>query len=353
MPATDASTEKLLNLIHETCTGAMVEDLLRRAKEKDKAILVGASSKEDKIKSNLRIAIERGAIDRDEVYKLLCGAEENGRQHIFFYKPVTDDARQKYNKPDVIGTTLFGVPNFREAEGFPQFHLEPVGVEWSDFRVDQTAAEGVFSWTAKMYSGIYRRLFLREEPQGDLIARIYQEQLSREVYVVRWHSFGLLEIRVPTDAQTEVMTFLGHVWEAIGEVVDPSDFEPWVLHGVCMHLITNSEQDSRYALGNARMMDEETGSAEFKPPHGEVDLDSSPARKQAVRMYNECRELGVHWHKHGEEGPRKKLKTVIGKLKPHEMLVAGKATAESVDYVIHRLREAEQAAGATEDAPTA
>jgi hypothetical protein len=340
------SLEKLLGLIHETCTGAMVDELLRKAKEKDKTILVTAKSKEDKIKSNLRIAIERNAIDRQEVYRLLCGAEENGRQHIFYYLPKDDAVREKYNASEAIAEKLFGTNEYRQQLQFPHFHLEPVGVQWSDFRVEQTKAQGIFHWTAKLYSGIYRRLFLREEAQGDLIARIYEEKLSREVYVVRWHSFGLLEIRVPVDSATDVLTFLTQVWEVIGDAVTQEDFVPWEMHDVCMYLIKNAENDKRYTLGNARMMDEETGSAEFKPPHGEADLDSSPARAAAVRMYNECRELGVHWLETGEDGPRKKLKTIIGKLKPHEVLIIGKATAQGVDYVTYRLLEAGKAAGA-------
>lgn len=346
MAEADDSIGKLLALIDETCTAEMVREILRKAKDNDKTILV-SGSKETVISSNLRVAIERKAIPKDAVYHLLCGAEENGRQHIFYYRPRTEDARVKYSNAEEVAEKLFGTGNWKTERKFPQFHLEPVGVEWSDFRIERKT-EQAMTWTAKLYSGVYRQVFLREERQGEkVVAFLYEEQLSREVYVVRYHSTGLLEIRVPRDsARAQVLEFVSQAWEVIGPAVDLNDFEPWDLHKVCMSLINNAEEDKRYTLGNARMIDEETGSAEFKPPHGEADLDSSPSRRSAVRMYNECRELGVHWLSKGEEGPRAKLKTIIGKLKMHEMLVAGKATAEAVDYVTYRLLEAHEKATA-------
>lgn len=347
-PLAEAVTlEKLLKLIDDKCTSSMVQDLLREAKKDDRSVLV-SGPKDTVINSHLRIALEKGVIKREAVYKLLCGAEENGRQHIFFYKAKSPEVIAKYNDGNEIAKTLFGRDDWKDHHGFPQFHLEPKGAEWSDFRVEPRP-NGTEAWTAKLYSGVYRQRFIREEPYGShgLIAHVFEPSLSREVYVLRWHPQGLLEVRVPRDSSSrQIIEFVGQVWEVVSDAVDPTDFEHLDLHKVCMWLIKNSENDTTYVLGNARMMDEETGSAEFKPPHGEASLDSSPSRKNAVRLYNECHELGVHWLSKGEDGPKNKLKTIIGKIKPHEVLIAGKATSEGVDYVTHRLLQAHEQATA-------
>jgi hypothetical protein len=333
--------DKLLKLVEQECTAEAVRDLLRKAKKADEQVRVSEANKSAIIQRNLREALDRRSIEYDQVYSLLCAAEENGSQHIFYYRTTTEQAETLYNEPERVATALFG-PMWRETVGVPQFHLEPIDTVWSHFRIEHREG-GHMTWTAKLYSGLERRDFIREEEkEGNLVLRVYEKRLSREVYLVRWHSWGLLELRVPRSGSRKVvLEWLGVLWSAIQAAIKPEDFEPWQLHEVCLNLIKRRVPNKgRYRLGNARMMDQQTGIAEFTPPSNEEDLCSDPARDQAVRLYHECHELGVYWlEQTNTPGPQVELRTIIGKCKPNDVLIAAKTTAEAVDYVTYRLRE--------------
>lgn len=120
--------------------------------------------------------------------------------------------------------------------------------------------------------------------------------------------------------------------------LDRTDFTPWNLHSVCFSLIDIGSLPGKIRLGNATMVDEQEGSAEFSPPSSEEDLFSDAARRKAVKLFEQCREAVVYWLKLPDETP-KELRTVLCKCEPHAILIAAKVPPKAVDYVIYRLKD--------------
>src|ERR1700721_1070313 len=149
--------EKLLTLVNEMCTKTAIQGLLRKAKDANSAIRVSGSK--DQVVANLREAIDRQAIQIPEVYSALCAGEENGSQHIFYYVPKPDFAKAECDNGELVAEKLLG-KGWRGSYHFPAFHLEPEGVVWSDFRIDEAG------WTAKMYAGPGRWTFVKKEREG-------------------------------------------------------------------------------------------------------------------------------------------------------------------------------------------
>jgi hypothetical protein len=339
-PVAGDSLDRLLQLVDEHCTSRTITKLLQEAKARDKDIRV--SGNKTSILQNLRDGISRGTIPQADVYQMLCAAEENGNQHVFYYEPVDSSLIAKYNDGDAVATALFGA-GWQAAMKFPQLYLDDIGVKWSDFRIAPTAG-GHLTWTGKIYSGKDRPKFLRQEDRehGEF-ARIYKYEFVREIYLVKWHSFGLLELRVPRrESKADVISAVQQdLWPSIASAVSPDDFREWDLSIARRRLKNEHEQHkSLYERGNIRAQSSGLGGAYFTVAHGDDELGSDPEHAQAVQLYQDVIELVINWLPQQQtDAIEASLRTVIGKVANNEVLIAAKATADAVNYVTYRLRE--------------
>jgi hypothetical protein len=331
--------DKMLILVEQVCTKSAIQDLLRRAQSDDASVRV-SGNKGEVINTHLKSAINSGAIEKSLVYNALCSAEENGNQHIFYYVPKTKGFHVKYSDATAIPLNLLGA-NWQSQYRFPRFELMPAGIVWSDFRTVKTP-DGQFNWILKLYAGNERRTFLEERAEGDNFIRIYTKTLSREVYLVKWHHFGLLEMRVPRQSsQKAIMESLFGLWTMVEKAISSEDFETFDLTKASRELIDrHSSQNARYRLGDVYFMDDDTGSARFAPPSSEDDVMDHESREKAIKYFETCRELTVIWlPSSATDAIEDELRTVIGKVRPNGILIASQATATAVDYVTYRLWE--------------
>ena len=91
MSPTDLSY--LFDFIEEACTNEQVRSLLRKKKADGKKVKLG--QKTEDVMQNLKTAPDRGAVSDDDLIAFLAAGEENGRQHIFFYR-IPARAHSKY-----------------------------------------------------------------------------------------------------------------------------------------------------------------------------------------------------------------------------------------------------------------
>ena len=75
-----------LLLVGELSTTDQIKEVLRRRKGED-GVRLTAETKEDLVRRNLREAVEAKAVGLDDVFELIRSGEENGNQHIFYYRP--------------------------------------------------------------------------------------------------------------------------------------------------------------------------------------------------------------------------------------------------------------------------
>lgn len=127
--------DEVLSLVEKLCTGDQVRDLLR-TKKGNESVRITGDDKEDLIRKNLRNALEANAIDIQKVYDLIRDAEENGNQHIFYYR-----ATQKLADVLVfehVAKQLWRSSWQKAVAEFPSIRLKPDDYKISDFRLVST-----------------------------------------------------------------------------------------------------------------------------------------------------------------------------------------------------------------------
>jgi len=123
--------DEVLSLVEKLCTAEQVKDLLRTRKG-DENIRISAEDKEQLIRRNLRTAVESKTIEIKKVFALIADSEENGNQHVYYYR-----APQKLAEIltfEHVARQIFGVSWEKAVTGFPSIRLKPDGYKISDFR---------------------------------------------------------------------------------------------------------------------------------------------------------------------------------------------------------------------------
>lgn len=133
---------EVLNVV---CTLPQIHRLLRDKADLYKRGEIRIGSGKEEMISNLRTAVSSRKIEISDVHSLIRDAEENGNQHIFFYRPKSGKLAKKYSDPDAMATTLFGT---KWQSRFPAFQLKKDSFIWADFRPNGTGSKG---WTGKLY----------------------------------------------------------------------------------------------------------------------------------------------------------------------------------------------------------
>jgi hypothetical protein len=337
---------ELLKLIEQHCTIDQVQELLRRVKQRsekrDARVKITAQVKNDLVFNNLSEALRTGAVARDEVFNLLRSAEENGNQHIFYFRAKTKATQEKM-RLDAVGNKLLGagwktssiVPNARAIEG--EYHI-------SDLRGLAKSSD----WLLKIYglSRVQRHGPIRVI-DGERYLRIFDETI-RVVLVARWNSPNLLEFRIPRDeSRRRIADWLAVLWKQISAHVQQAEFEPWNLDTARRNLIEREdENESVYSARDTKLWDvKRDGRATFEGHVDSYDLFSRIEYRDAImglmKAGDKCTHLTVRWYKLKKSAvPSRELHTLlVGDREPNEMVFSGHAEAADVDYVTQKLRQ--------------
>lgn len=334
-------SEELLKLVEEFCTIEDIHGLLKDF-EGHKAVKLTAPNKPILVNKNLRDALDARALPVERLYALVQEAEENGRQHIFYYVPASKDAGKV--SLDDVGVRLWG-RDWREARTFPVFDLVPNGFVFSDLRVwDQRRKPR--DWILK----IYGEELIEEQSGGDerlderTIRRTYVLQQKRLVCCVRWNSPGILEVRIPeADSRRRLKRWLDQVWEMIKPVFGYDEFYPWNLTPARCALITkHKENEKLYRFSHSRLEDEEHNTVSYSSAHPDRDLAASAYMGESIRRLVKggnahCTHLRVTWLA-SDPVPISDLVSYLGDREVNEIVVRRRGTAREIEYVTDQLR---------------
>lgn len=326
--------QDLLDLVKEHCNKDKVADLLRTLKDSGIKEIKVSGRKDELVYEQLKGAIDRNQLKTEDVYAILCEAEENGSQHIFLYKPVKPQFINILSDVDSLKSAFMGQGPM---ENNPHVQKHPQGYSWADVRKTPTG------WIAKLYHGFEQQVFVRDEEAGEgLVRKLYRKVSARHIYLARWHN-GLLEVRVPRSSESERSTIdkLVAFSERLAVAIDFDLLDECSLMTACNNMIKDhTEGNKAYRLGDITFIDDGTGSASFSPPSEEHDVFDGSTREQAIKLFKSCDFLIVNWllpPDFGEEGPE--IKTIIGKFRSNEILIQSRTTQRVIDYVTNKLRE--------------
>jgi hypothetical protein len=348
--------EYLFKFINEACTNEQVRALLREKKKDGKKVRVGQNSEE--VMQNLKTAHGRGVVRDDELIRLLAAGEENGRQHIFFYR-VPARAHAKYSDSEQLVKRLRAV--FGAAgDKLPHFVLLPERRTVSDIRT-QRLANDQSNVVVKWYSGReFEEVVLKEHFQRDgdrYIRRESKIERVRLVSLLRYHPRGLLEVRVPTGERESRKTCLSEL-EMILELVEPvfrsEDRVELSLQRAMKWLKTHNTKTALHQVSSAQAADGDAR-AEFNPAIEGQDLFSSLRHRDAIALYEDVAKLDVYWKSPLKKKPKKKLKKIkvnpqpdnngdderircqMGVYVTNGIRIGAKRASDEIDFVVNRL----------------
>jgi hypothetical protein len=329
-------------LLASECPTDQIQAVLRDGKKLDRdGVRITAANKEAML-DNLKKAVGRG-IPASKVFGLVQESEENGSQHIFYFKPRNAQVAKAHKDASAVSKTLFGKSDL-SALGFPHFVLMPDAYEWCDLRL-----LGKDQWLAKMYGK--EEVKVREgEPErvGNRILVGYELKPRRTVLVVKRHADGLIELRVPRIESAEIVTAMrDRLTDAMKGVIDWNDHLPWDLGGARVRLSAEASKNSSiYSLGDIALGDSEGGKWSIHPASEDGDLYAATERQKAVKAVldeeGSCDVLVVQWKPDTAGRIPKGLRTVIGSNRAeapvNEIIVTRKTSSAAVSYVTDQLR---------------
>lgn len=327
--------QTVYDLLKRHCTSEQIAALLKEYRDVDPKQIHVTGVKSELI-HGLQEAVGMNLIPEHRVFSLLQRHEENGNQHIFYFKPRNRETATALANGNAIATALLG-KDWKDQ--VPQLNLVPKTTTWSDFRI--SPATKLSSWIAKAYGHELGWRFVRQEPgEGDQIRKIYEPAEERTVSLIRWRAPDRLEFRVPRSQSRKLLeSRLSQLMTMFSDAVAEKDIVPRDLSLAKKRMISEqAEHKAIYHLSDTSYYDENMGVAEFHPQTEDEGLSGDMER--AVQIFAEgtghCRYLRVVWE------PIENLMTdpisiFASDRHPHEIVIAARTTPEIVAYVSDQL----------------
>jgi hypothetical protein len=342
-----------LSLVKNLSTFEQIQDLLRKRKTPgQKDVLISAGNKDELVDRNLRQAIDARAIKVDEVFELIQSAEENGSQHIFYYKPKTKRIAEAITL-ESIARQLWGAKWKETVDKFPAIRLRPNQYIRSDFRKYvkwslRERPDESRDWILKVYgqTSITRFTGQVKSAGANGFWRQYVEEPLRIVLLARWNSPDLLELRVQrNESRNRIEEWHNKLWEMLRPALIPSQFDAWELSKAMTKLILEQTKNSAaYNFRDASVIDQTGVHASFQTYSDQGNLFASNETRDSIENYlqakSECNGLTVTWLKGLGKPPipQKDIRTLLGARKSHEIIALANCASEDLDHVADRLR---------------
>jgi hypothetical protein len=346
-----AAARDLDSLLAEHCTTGQIQAVLRSGKadldkEGKQDVKISGKDKQEVI-ANLKFAIAHGRIPPNAAVNLLRESEENGNQHIFYYRARNQTLAKRYRDGKVVGTNLF---NSGMRASFPRYDLVPDELTWADFRENGPKGQS-HDWIGKLYGlDVVYRLLDRKERNNLLVIR-YKKREERTVCVVRWNDPNLLEIRIDRSDNKSAKVIrekLVEIWDMLGDGVKREDFDEWTLTPMFTAMLEaeaeNKPLAAAFEMGPTTLCDSQKGGITLTPEvPDEETLFSATERRETVQLVlkygGTCSQIVTKWLK-SQSGGRlpEDLRTTGGNISSNELVIPSKTSASSVDYVTNQLR---------------
>lgn len=334
--------DETLDLVHDHATTEQIQALLRTQKGHEN-VKITADNKKLVVYRNLRDAVESRAIDIEKVFDLIRDSEENGQQHIFYYKPKTRTIANALTF-DSIAKQLFGKDWETKLQNFPAIKQRPNTYQRSDFR---KLLKKPTDWILKVYGHTVVTRFTgkTEERQANHFWREYVAEDLRIVLMARWNAPDLLEIRVQrNESRRRVEEWHNKMWEMLGPAVVRRQFDPWELSKGIANLISEQRNNKDiYSFRDASVIDKSGVHATFQMYEDQGgDLFASIETRDSIEGYlsakSDFKGLTVTWEKQKSGTPQKDLRVFLAARERHETVAGAHSSREDLDYVTNQLR---------------
>ncbi|MHC2068340.1 hypothetical protein ACYFX5_12820 [Bremerella sp. T1] len=341
----------LYEIVEHQCKYDHIQALLREYKEHSKKHFseIRYSGTKPEIVKNLRRVVSAGLIPKQRVYDLIQSSEENGHQHIFYFRP-SDQLLETIRKGDEIAQALF--EDQWGEDFFPRFDRFEDSLSWSDFRIGLPGKPK--DWVAKVYGHQKVNRVTKREIKDETATSFtevvnYVRKDFSYILMARWNDPDLLEVRIDQEGLLKsgmLETRLGDILSLLGKAIPADQIEPAALTNVVHNLLEKrTENKSQYIIGTARLHDASRGIIDFYPDHDDEEIDTDPGRAEALNNLlaakARARKMGIKWKQiEGSEHILPgDLPTVITGEHLNQLVISSKTTAAAIDYVTNQLRQ--------------
>lgn len=298
-------------------------------------------------KSNLNAAILNGSISASDLHALIAEYEENGDQHIFFYKVPESPLFDRITSFEKASSDLFGL-NWGKSIKFPSYSKPGMELEWIDFRKGRDSHE---IWVGKLH--LEETGFRNAGEKKRISGTQYEQPMEickyRVVFVVRMLMDGILEVRISRDGNTSFKVMnerLNSAWEALDSLVKLRQVSPWDLAGSRTKQLRTSLADVgknslSYSVVGCSLQDSEDGSVKFS---ANGSIFQAAASQTAMRAFIQdssgtCKSLAIKLMKiRSENKLRTDLRVAIGGHSTNEVVILSKIDANAFRYVAEHLK---------------
>jgi hypothetical protein len=341
--------DEALSLVENLCTAEQVANLLRKRKG-TASVRISAESKEDLVRRNLRVAVEAKAIDIQEVFDLIRSSEENGNQHIFYWRPTSSNLAEAFTLQN-IAAQLWGGNWQKTLAAFPSIRLKPDDYKYSDFRAVSTRKPK--DWILKVYGQktIVRATGKTKPEAPGIFWREFAEESLRIVLAARWNYPDLLEIRVQrNESRRRIEEWHNQVWSMLTPALVRSQFAEWPLRAPMKRITLEADKNSKiYEFRDAGILDKgEDVAANFQTVSDQGNLFKSQQTIASIKSFLEAggnlSGLAVKWLANPNAEPQEELRVLLGAKESNEVVVSGRCAAGDLDYVTDQLRGFSKAA---------
>lgn len=217
-PTPESDAREIIKLLGEFASAEQLKNLVKAYRSNVKDYAISATSEE--LLKSVQKLFGAYQIPALAIESLLERAEENGRQHIFLYR-ASSSAQRCLNDFELVQRVLLDGKTRKQA-GLPKFQIHPRGIENADLRTESRESSKYHFWVYKLYGGSERwvQKSSKISENGDEKIVRYRLDYRRDVFLVKWHSFGLLEIRIATgNSRAQLSEARDELLKAVGKIV--------------------------------------------------------------------------------------------------------------------------------------
>lgn len=336
----------IYGLIGELCTAEQLRDLLRSHKQ-DNPKQVHVSGSKEEVLSAIRKAVSGNIVPAHEIESLLRESEENGDQHIFYFRPKSPETRRICRDGNLFAERLWG-EDWGDTNFFPLLEYKADELTWVDFRIGLRAKQK--DWIAKLYMEEGHDKLERQvrDTSGNLV-QYFKRVGVRIVVAVRWNEPDLLEVRISRTKNAghkAMQKRLTAIWAMLAPAFSVDDFTEWDLSSSQLNMV-NSRSDSVdiYELSDVILLDSHSAEVKITPSTEEESFDDAQETGDAIDLIAnaegaDCKYLAISWHPDESKLIMKDdFRTYVGGRNKHELIIPTRVSGTAVDYVTSKLRE--------------
>ncbi len=340
------------DLIQELASNDQIKDVLRKYKlladdpTIKKELLVGGNQAE--LIGRLKKAVINKHIPLIEVTNLIRETEENGCQHILYYRPCTVIAKKFCNDGTEVASKLFG-NKWESKMNFPRYFENPEDFAWADFRIGLPNKET--DWVAKLYHREKTFSLTDEVTKADgTLVKTFTPRYDRVVILARWNAPDLLEVRVSRcESRATFQLRLNALWTRLRLAFEKEkDFIEWGVSKIRKKMLEERRaNETIYTTGSLQITDSRSNKAAFHPSTPDECADDAEESSEAIdallrNRSSTCDHLITTYLQSGSASVLEKdLRILIGSRYDHEIFVSTQASCQALDYVTNHLRSFE------------